>query len=346
MYKRVVGIGMAFALCMTVGISVYAQTGEAEPTIQVQAFSNLRVRHCDDGLESEKLTTKSSLTLDGNETKTLCNVFINDSNVDITVKYTYVEASIGNSGLPNCSINGGKFAALISTPEPTSFVIPAKSHIVRKDNMFLPPGMNEGIIRGCLGYGIESIKGIEDKRVEMFKIENRKVILYEVLIGGVANIKNAVSLEAQKSNVFITNKNIKVLSNTGGGLVISATIKNSGNVDQIVNLTGEIRNFLGFEKIFSIKDKKIGPFQTVELPIDINNIPSYKGIFDVKMTISYVPSLSFEGFDLPEEVLKGGSFYETGKFFIFSRYAVAVLAIVLLILRAIIKSIIPRKKQA
>jgi len=98
MYKKVLGMGMIFALCMTVALSVYAQTGntgkKVEPTIQVQAFSNLRVRHCDDGLESEKLTIQNFLTLDGDENKTLCNVFINDSDFDITVKYAYVEASI------------------------------------------------------------------------------------------------------------------------------------------------------------------------------------------------------------------------------------------------------------
>jgi len=82
---------------------VFAQT--KEPTVQVQAFNGFRVRHCDEGLESNKLSVKRSLTLDGDEQKTLCNIFINDSEYEITVKYSYVEASIGPSGMPNCSIH-------------------------------------------------------------------------------------------------------------------------------------------------------------------------------------------------------------------------------------------------
>lgn len=346
MYKRGLGIGMAFVLCATLWISAYAQTWEkAEPTIQVQAFSNFRVRHCDDGLEKEKLTTTKSLTLDGNETKTLCNVFINDSDFEINVKYAYVEATIWNSWMPNCSINPGKFGSLISTPEPTKFSIPPKSQVVRNDKMFLPPGMDQGIMRGCLWYGIESIKWQEDTRVQMFKIENRKVILYDVLIGWVSSIKNAVSLKSQKSDIFVTNRKIKASVNKEWGVLMSVTIQNSGNIDQIVNVTGEVSNFLGYKNVFSIKDKKIGPLQTVELPIDIGTVPSYKWIFDFKIAINHTPSLSFDWFNLPEEVKKWGSFYETGKFFIFSRYVVAVLGVVLLILRLIIRSIVPKKKQ-
>lgn len=331
-------------LAMVTAISTYAQTGEKkEPTIQVDAFNNLWVRHCDQWVESDKLTTKASLTLDWDEEKTLCNVFINDSDYDITVKYAYVEATIGSSWMPNCSIEWGKFASLVSPEWALSFVIPAKSHIVRKDKMFLPPGMQPGMMRWCLGYGIESIKWVNNESTSMFKIENRKVILYEVLIWGVTSIKNSVSWESVEGDVFITNKKIKVQKNDEG-IIVSATIKNDSNVDQIINLSGKVYNFLGFEKEFSIIDKKIGPFQTVEIPITIDVIPTYKWLFDVKMGISYVPSLAFDGFDLPEEVTKWGYFYETAKFFIFSRYAVVALIIILFILRSIIKSFIPKKK--
>lgn len=336
---------MAFVFSVVLWTSVYAQTWEkAEPTIQVDAFSNLRVRHCDEWLESDKLTTKTSLTLDGDEKKTLCNVFINESKYDITVKYAYVESSIGNSWKPNCSINGGKFSSLISPSGPLSFDLPAKSQKVVKDTIFLPPGMEQGLIRGCLGYGIASIKGIENESVAMFKIENRKVILYDVLIGWVTNIKNAVFWERAESDVFVTNKKIKVQKNEEG-VIISAIIKNDSNVDQIINLTGKIYNFLWFEKEFSIVDKKIWPLQTVELPITIETIPTYKWIFDVKMAISYIPSFAFEWFDLPEELTKWGSFYEVGKLFIFSRYVVVVIFLALLILWRFIKPIFSKKNK-
>lgn len=343
MYKKSMMVMLAL-LGMATAVSTYAQTGEKkEPTIQVDAFNNLRVRHCDEWVESDKLATKRSMTLDWDEQKTLCNVFINDSEYDITVKYSYVEATIGNSWMPNCSINGGKFAALISPSGPLSFVVPAKSHIVREDKMFLPPGMEAGVMRGCLWYGIESIKWVNNTSTSMFKIENRKVILYEVLVGWASSIKNAVSWERAQSDVFITNKKIKV-QKTEEWIIVSATIKNDSNVDQIINLTGKIYNFLWFEKEFAIKDKKIWPFQTVELPTTIEVIPTYKWIFDVKISVSYIPSLAFEWFDLPEEITKWGNFYETAKIFIFSRYALGVIVIILLVLRSIIKSILPKKK--
>ncbi|MFA7298352.1 MAG: hypothetical protein WC010_01780 [Candidatus Absconditabacterales bacterium] len=346
------GLFFTFLLFFSV-TSVYAQTGNQQtgseqiikPSIQVQAFSNLRARHCDQGLESELLTVQSSLVLNISESKTLCNVFINDGDFPIKVKYSYVDSSIGDMGTSNCDIAGSIFPSLISIPEPTTFTIPANSNIVRYDKMFLPPGMSGGIIRGCLGYGIVSLETKPGDEVSMFKIENRKVILYDVLVGGQTSIENSVSLEPQKSDVFTTNKKIKIALNKEGGVVVSATIKNNGNVDQMIVLSGKIYNFLGFEKEFSIKETKIGPYQTIEFPIIIDVIPSYKGIFDFKVSILHTPSLAFENFNLPENSLKGGVFYETGKFFIFSRYAIGVIAFLLLILWLLIKSILPRRRQ-
>jgi len=64
-----------------------------------------------------------------------------------------------------------------------------------------------------LGYGIVSLETKPGDEVSMFKIENRKVILYDVLVGGQTSIENSVSLEPQKSDVFTTNKKIKIALN-------------------------------------------------------------------------------------------------------------------------------------
>lgn len=333
-------------------LSVYAQTENKQnwveqdkPSIQIQAFNGLRARHCDQWLESNLLTTNSFLTLDAKETKTLCNIFFNEWDTPITINYAYVNAEIWDAGTPNCDINGWKFASLISTSESTSFTIPAHSNIIRYDKMFLPPGMSEWITYGCLWYGISSIETKPGEQVPMFKIENRKVILYNVLIGGQSKIENSVSLESKNSDIYITNKKIKVSTNKLWGIIISATIKNNGNIDQIINLTGKIYNFLWFEKEFSLEEKKIGPHQTVELPILINTIPSYKWFFNFNIFINHKPSLTFTDFNLPAESLKWGFFYEIWMFFVFSRYIIWIGILILLILWLLVKNILPRRKK-
>lgn len=331
------------------GIFVYWQTGweqqTAEPSLQIQAFNGLWAMHCDEWLESDKLSIKSSLTLDASETKTLCNVFINESNFPITVKYSYVNAELWDAGTPNCDIAAWKFGLLISTPEPTTFTIPANSNIVRNDKMFLPAGMSGGVMHWCLWFGIVSVEPKPGESLPMFKIENRKVILYDVLIGGKSSILNAVSLETQKSDIYITNTKIK-WSYSQWWLALSVTIKNSWNIDQIITWSGKISNFLWFQKEFSFWEIKVGPYQSTELVANIWNLPTYKGLFSINMDISHTTSFDFDISAIPAELLKWGVFNETWQLFIFSRYAVGAIVIVLLFLRLIIKSILPKRQKS
>ena len=328
------------------GIYVYAetwvlQTWSETPSDQIQAFNGLQARHCDQWLES--LSVTSSLTLDATETKTLCNMFMNESDFPITIKYNYVESEIWDVGTPNCELNEWKFANLITIPESSTFTIPAHGNIVRYDKMLLRPGMSGWLIHWCLAYALVSVQS-SGETIPMFKIQYRKVLLYNVLIGGQSKIENSVSLESQKSDVYITDKKIKVSSNNQWGITISAIIKNNGNVDQIITLTGKISNFLWFQKDISLGEKKIGPYQTLELPITIDTIPSYKWLFNFVISITHTPSLAFADFNLPAETLKWGIFYETWTFFVFSRYIIWVVILALLILWLLIKNILPKKK--
>ncbi len=348
----------SFFVLFFLGISTHAQTGiqpnwimidtwfkAEEPTIQVKAFNGFWVRHCDQWVESDKLSIQSSFTLNSTETKTLCNVFINESDFPITVKYAYVNAGIGEDGRPSCELVGWKFGSFVTTTDPTTFTIPANSNVVKYDKMFVPPGMSGWLIHWCLGYGLESIPLQAGEEVPMFRIETRKVILYDVFVGWESKIENSVSLEQENSENYITNKKLGVAVDKEWKHKVSVIIKNNGNIDQIISITGKVSNFLWFEKEFSLEKRRVGPHQTAKLEFTIGEIPSYKWFFDVKMDISYTPSLAFADFWLSAEALKWGVFNETWMFFVFSWYVVWILVFILLFFWVIIKNILPRKKQ-
>jgi hypothetical protein len=78
----------------------------------------------------------------------------------------------------------------------------------------------------------------------MFAVQTRKAAGLDILVNGVASLKNAVSLNNQTGSVVVTNKKIKVLVNDDGKATISMLVKNEGNIDQKISMDGQISNFL------------------------------------------------------------------------------------------------------
>jgi len=268
------------------------------------------------------------LTLNAWEQKDSCIVLFNTSNAPIEVEYWYVKATPSQWTF-NCESDlwSGIFASMFSVAN-NKIDIPANSNKVIYDKMFLPPWLSGWLINGCISYWVNEKT---TRNTDMFAIAIRRAARLDVLVNGKSDIKSLVYLDNQKNDFYVSNKKIKVIINENNEIILSLLVVNSGNVNQIFNVSGSIDNFLGFQKKFSLENQIVWAYETKELSFNIGIIPSYKWLFNINISANNTPSLMYK---IPwlENELKPGSFYEKGKLFIFSWIVVGALLVVILLI--------------
>lgn len=306
-------------------------------------INDIEVRFCNKWLDSNLLTTKDLVTIDAWENKKLCIVFFNKWNKPQSIYYWYSSAEIApNNGLPMCGGDLGtwNFASMIAISEGETMTIPAGSQIIKYDKLFLPPGIASWIVHWCINFGLQ-----EDTTLgttTMFSVKTRKAAWLDILVNWIASLKNSVRLDDQSGSIFTTNKKIKAFINADGNFVLSTLVRNEGNIDQIISMSGEISNFLGFQNKIVTTPQSLGAYQTLELTHVIEGLPSYKGIFDVNLSINHTPSFVVDVSSLSQDLVKGGDLYENWKLFIFSWWFLGIIVFVLLFLIKVIKSFIKK----
>ncbi len=348
-------------LLLSVFSFVFAQSGEisdqkdiinenAKPSVVKESqnrwanydyINDIEVRFCNKWLKNELLTKTDLIMINADEKKDICVVFFNRWDKTLEVYYGYGSANISpNNGLPMCNDDlwTGKFGSMIAISEKNFFTITPGSNIIKNDMLFLPPWVSSWLIHWCINFGIK--KDVVADPNAMFVVQTRKSAGLDILIDGVASLKNGLTLEYQKIDKFITNKKIKASMNDNDELILSLLVKNQWNVDQIVSMSGEINNFLWYQKKFVIDSQIVGAYQTLELTQVIDTLPAYKGIFTVEMKVDHKPSFIVDVSSLSEDKKMWGSFYETWKLFIFSWQFLWAILLLLLVFVRLIKSFI------
>lgn len=338
---------------------VFAQSGSqdpeitgVQPAVSIDAqekpsdydyINDIEFRFCNKWLDSSLLTERDLVTIDSWENKPLCIVFFNRWDKPQSIYYWYSSAEIApNNGMPMCGGDLGtwNFASMISISDGDTLTIPAGANVVKYDKLFLPPWIGSWIVHWCINFGLEKTTATDT--TTMFSVQTRKAAGLDILVNWIASLKNSVSLDNQTGSMFITNKKIRAFVNADGDVVLSTLVKNEGNIDQIISMTGTISNFLGFQNKIATTPQTLGAYQSLELTHIIEGLPVYKGIFDIKVVIHHTPSFVVDVSSLSQDITQGGDLSENWRLFIFSRWFVGVIVLVLFFLIKIVKSFIKK----
>ena len=314
-----------------------------EKSVNYDYINDIEFRFCNKWVESSLLTERDLVTIDDWDDKKLCLVFFNRWNQPLSIYYGYWSAEIApNNGMPMCGGDLGvwNFASMIAISDNDTLTIPAGGNIVKYDKLFLPPGIGSWIHHWCINFGLK--KDTVKDSTTMFAVQTRKAAGLDILVNGVASLKNAVSLNNQTGSVVVTNKKIKVLVNDDGKATISLLVKNEGNVDQKISMDGQISNFLWYQNKFAVEPQTLGAYGTLEIKHTIDFLPVYKGLFDIKININNTPSFNIDTSSLPQELIQGANMSETAKVFIFSWWFVGGAIVAIFILIKLISSFIKK----
>lgn len=304
-----------------------------------QNVEEIFVKFCNDWLSN--LNSRATLSLNPGEQKDICIYAENHSDKPAKISYSFPSGKLTDWGTQTCEIWTG-FEKFLTEKNERVIMLSGRSQQTIKEKVMVPLGMS-GMIYGCLAYNVE-LPEDSTKQTGMFKIVVRKVDFLNLFIGGDSVIKNSVSFLPLTGGVFVTNAKIKAVVWTDNTVTLSFLVKNNGNVSQNVFLSGMMYNFLGFQKPFTSGDtpKKVMPGDTVQFDIEAGMIPSYKWLYDLRVSLAATPFFDFVPSGLDPKLLASTSLVETAKFFVFSWMWVIV---VLLVLGLLVKFFWPKKKS-
>lgn len=297
-------------------------------------INNINFRFCNKWLENELLTTRDMLFINPGEKKELCAAIANNWSKDIKLEYGYSQASSRSDWSVACMgmLAADDFSKMIMISWNNILTIPAHSYVIQRDTLF-PPLWYSGIQHGCFVFGIHQENKTSGK--SMFSMVSRKAASLDVMVWSDFKVDKAFSLVDQQGGFFTTNKKIKTHFDDNGDLILSLSAQNKGNINQHAIITGRITNALWFQKDFVLEQKKLIAWQTAELTYNVWVIPFYKGLFAVKLNVSYTPTFDFDVSNLPKDILQWGNFDVQGQFFIFSWFRVVLLALILWVITKI-----------
>ena len=283
---------------------------------------------CDETQKNKVINIQAWWTYD------LCLNFFSRSSDKIQIKYWFSKWFVKNSNwLQLCDQDmwpNNDFSKLFSSDSWNSrtLIVPpqwfAKIHETIK-----APIWSNWMVYGCLVF--KSSKIDNSKAWWMFNIIERKSSHLNLIIWNASDIKSSIQLLPNKSDIYSSNKNIKVqLINNKSS--ISFLLKNDWNISQQAKVQWRIYNILWFEKTFQTENYIIAPSTTTEIKQEIWLIPAYKWPFKVSFEINYSPYIDFQWDNIDPSLKKSITITETSTIFIFSWIWVILTIIILSII--------------
>ncbi len=303
-----------------------------------QEINNVSVRFCNDGFDADQMTTTQTMQLEPWAQEDLCIYIQNNWTDDIAVTYSFPKASFSPGWNQICGI-GDEFAVFLLDNPDRTLIIPAESSKIIKETVFAPIG-SLGMNYGCMVYQLADASTSNDWW--MFNFVIRKALHLNLFVGWEASINSSVNLVATTGDLYSSNKKIWAYINEDGDFIAKFTIKNDWNLTQKASLNWRLYNFLWFEKNIEVEAKKLIPWETHDVEVNLWIIPAYKWLFDIKVNLSGIPYFEFDSTEIDEDFKKEILIKEDWKLFVFSWIYVILAAAVLAL---IIKIVVPKKKK-
>ncbi len=218
------------------------------------------------------LVTKSNLDTD------ICIDFSNNSLQDTTISINFVDWAITPQWDKACfsaekpKTNFGQYIQLYEN----KLTIPWNSNLQQHFKIKYPVWYS-GVSHGCLAYAINNESNIEWWIAIVF----RKVHTIDILVWW-----TQINSNIKFQNIYIT---WDWVSNR-----INIDIKNDGNINQEIAISGTISNLFWYKQTFDIQPIVLHANSTSTITTNTLNLPNYKWIFTIKTNLNYTPIFNFD----------------------------------------------------
>lgn len=303
------------------------------------SIGDVALRFCNSSGTLEKTI---SLTTSGQEKKEICMMLINGAYEPTDISLNFVDGTITNDADQKKACKNEwenqifwKYMSL----EKNIITVPARWSTTFTWTLELPEEA-AGEIHGCVTYFIANQKN----QKEMFTIMVRRANFIDVFAKGVVTIGlSFVDVETQTKSLSKNPKIVSFFNKDEKKLYIQAMLSNKGTAEQGVTIKGEIKNRLGYKKVFFEEKRTLFAKQTSSINNVIDDLPFYKGPFTITYTVEHSANIA-EGLQTDTDQ-KEGSLSETTSIVILTIGTYISLLILLIILATIIFFIIKRNHQ-
>lgn len=244
---------------------------------------NISVRFCN----WEELTPSLNLVADSWIEYDICIDFINPTNSDININYSFIDGTLTNDEYQNkaCTIdqltNFGQFV----TSENTYVIVPAHDYIEQKASIKFPIWMS-GLVNWCLVYSLvdDSEEDIEQEQwTSMFKIQLRKASFIDVIVGW--DVKRELVSSWKISRSF---------DRKNSTLSISAPVFNKWNINEKAHIEWTVKNILWFNTDLTSPDKIVLANSEFFVTASAENIPWYRMFYHIEWNIISEWDINFD----------------------------------------------------
>lgn len=338
MYKKYVVSYMIIVWCM---VSWFISFSHAEIYKEVD-MNNVWVKFCNDGTANDQLKNELSLVVSW-QVKNLCLYFFNVGTKAVDFVYWFSEGKNWSYWEKMCEADmttWNIFSKLIPLTKERIISVSGNSYQIEQEQIKIPLGMS-GAIYGCIAYKLQVP---EYKSVWwMFDLVVRRTAHINLFVWWKDIIRNAIKLYLLNWWAFTTNKKVKAELDSQDKLGLNFLVGNDWNISQNVSITGTISNILWFYRTFIIDVKTLIPGEKYTFVSNVGILPFYKWFFTVDFTVNNTPVFDFDTTGMSEKIKQSWSINESASIFIFSRMAVIVLIILLLV---IYRLFVPRRVKS
>ena len=308
---------------------------DSEKVLKSNYVTYIKFSFCDD-----KATDKW-FALDAGKEKDVCVQFQNALNMDVKIWTEIVDGyTIEPWGIRWCldNPNGNKqFIPGVIVPSwgNAPITLPAGKVVKHYLKMKFPAGSN-GVKHACMTYGV--MEATSDLWAN-FTMRFRRESYVDFLVKWVDGMKSQVEMLP-----FEDGKIVKSYLDIDDKLIMEFKLENTGSVDEMVTITGFVRNMFGFTQPFVISGVRLNVWiiktiRTTDYGI-LFDMPFYKWLYTIEWTVNHKPFFEFDvtSFGIDEKLLAGGVLNETGSVFFFPWLVLAaLLALILFIKMAFFK---------
>lgn len=227
--------------------------------------------------EQEANNNEMNIVAQANKETSICLMFKNDSNIDTDISIDFVDWWLNINGNKSCDENYSRnwnFGQYILDYDKI-VKIPKKTEIKKEYKIKFPIWFS-WVSHWCLAFHIPS----ENQNNNNISMIFRKVHSIDILVGWVE-----VSSKIQP-------KSIAIFSDSSSSR-LTFNIKNNWNIDQNIDISGNILNRFWYKKSFLIRDIGIKANEEKIITWERIILPEYKWLFSVKFEIANNPLLNF-----------------------------------------------------
>ncbi len=242
-------------------------------TVFWQNIWDIEARFC----EANPNNNEMNIITQANQETDICLVFENKSNIDTTLNIDFVDGAVTPKGNRSC------FSSDKPRPNFWQYVLEHKNEVQlsgkseKKQTYKIKfPTWFSGISNGCLIYSIkDNTESADTMRVVFNKAHSIDILVWWIPVDSKIKPKTISISWDQISNRILLN------------------IENNWNINQSVNISGNISNIFGYSQEFQIPEFTINPQDSIQVTSQKILLPDYKWLFSIKLNISYKPNFNF-----------------------------------------------------